>query len=200
MKKSLFLLLIVLLSSCSSKLTNEEASKIITENFIPECSNKLSLAVDTWNYDPVDYYLNIYKKLQTNNIITFKRAKRLKNGYVLPNDRRRYEIEINDEYEKYRRGDNDSWYFNVAKPTNIKIEGMQHTEEKTIVNFTYSLAPNELHVLSKGDKNGKIFNDCLKKKNKSSYSETVTFRKFDTGWQMERPLTETEKLMKQYGQ
>lgn len=195
--KSFALFLLITTVGCfaqTGRLTNQIAQKIIQKEFKRDCEQKLTL--ETFTIRKGHEQLTSY----------FKEAER--KGYLRVNY---YTIkDIQGSYQKIKAtltekakselsGKSKSGmygkttYYKVATTQVVKILGISTSNDgnSALVRFSYRLKPTALYNLRKY-KSGS--SNC----SNNIIQQDVKFIKFDTGWQMEQPKTEQEKLLELY--
>jgi hypothetical protein len=179
-KLSLFTLLLLILSSCSNKLTKEEASTVIKEYFPQYCKSK---RIITRSYHNARYgvdqqdreSLKIFRKLEKQGLVTVKLNT---SGFTANPDKKYTILPTPQSIDTYGTG------FPISKIMFSEVIAISQTENEAIVRYKVKNEEtpyHQLHALKNKYSSKKQF-DC----DKSEWEREVTLIKFDDGWKLQK--------------
>ncbi|WP_430408807.1 hypothetical protein [Kordia sp.] len=179
-KLSLFTLLLILVSSCSSKLTKEEAATVIKEYFPQYCTSKRitkhSYSYARYGTDKEDREaLKIFRNLEKQGLVNVK----LSITGITSNPDKDYSITpTSQSLDTYGAG------FPITKMTFSEIVAISQTENEAIVRYKVKNEETPYHTLHvhKNTYSSKKRYDC----DKTEWEQEVTLIKFDDGWRLKK--------------
>ncbi len=181
MKKLLLLNVLILLStSCSSKLSNEEASVVIKELFPRHCSTH-KMITHAYFYPNTRYEakdreaLKAFRNLEDQGLVTVKLSE---TGFV-SNPNKDYYIEPTERsMNTYGKG------FPITRIDLSEVIAISQTEKEAIVRYTVKNTKTPYHRLhdlrNQYGRNKKV--ECAG----AEWEEEVTLIKFDDGWRIKK--------------
>lgn len=177
MKNSIFLILLI--SSCSSKLSKEEAASIIKEQYPKFCNAPDYIKTRAYFYyderpkakerSAHDYF----KFLESQKLVTLSEQK---SGFTA-NPNRTYSIKMTEGAKKIYGSD-----FGISQIDFTEVTSISQTENQAIIRFNLTSKETPFYKLHRiyyeGKKNRKL--RCIP----DTWEEEITLVKFDTGWQV----------------
>lgn len=171
---SLLITLCLIFVGCSSKLSNDDATKIISSNYPSFCtSNRIitqAYFLAGQNNNNVQEKYDIMRKLEDEGLIKINMKTSGLSSY--PDKIYTYELS-NDAKQKYNG--------QIALTSNefLKIIGISQTDNEAKVRYKVKSIKTPLYILH-NKYNGKY--QCFE----TEWEEDVTLTKFDTGWQINK--------------
>lgn len=197
MKKTFYLFAFLpLIISCSNgELKHTEALEILQQEYLNSCEQEI-----------VEHYLSTNKNynviynnamsLRDEGYVTLKERHKQANHYtgawtdldIYPTEKGKSFLVRKGSYSRGAK-------YKIATAKVIDVIGISHNENEATVKFSYTYEPTPLYTIRASlDINRNNIKECAS----GSLEGQVVFKKFDSGWKMEQPKTEEQKLLELY--
>lgn len=179
-KLSLFTLLLILVSSCSNKLTKEEAVTLLQEFYPQYCTSK---RITKHSYSYAGYRtekkdkeaLKIFRNLEKQGLVTVKLNT---SGFTANPDKKYTILPTSQSLDTYGTG------FPISQIMFSEVVAISQTDNEAIVRYKVKNEETPYHALhvNKNTYSSKKRYDC----DKTEWEQEVTLIKFDDGWRLKK--------------